>query len=182
MEDDSIDMENDSIDMECHLKMTVSIWKMTVSIWKMTLIKMTVSTWKMTGSIWDRLSPYLGARGADGVQHVGGGGGGDRARGAVHAEEHHARASHVLVAGHEREGERDASACIRRHQDFALAPVLVAHHVIGCYWRERKTGREREGRESEGGRVSVFEEAPGFRLGPRACHIIGCHMTHVTRV
>jgi hypothetical protein len=38
--------------------------------------------------------------------------------------------------------ERDASACIRRHQAFALAPV-----------RER--------------RFRVYKEAPGFRSGPR---------------
>ena len=53
----------------------------------------------------------------------------------------------------ERERERNASACMRRHQAFALAPV-----------RER--------------RVSVYEEAPGFRPGPRERDASGCTRRH----
>jgi hypothetical protein len=59
--------------------------------------------------------------------------------------------------------ETDACACIRRHQDFALAPV-----------RER--------------RVRVYTEAPGFRPAPRAvarallCHRVACVVTRTPSV
>jgi hypothetical protein len=58
--------------------------------------------------------------------------------------------------------ERDASACIRRHHAFALAPVRERRFRV---YKEapgfRLGPRERERR------VSEYEEAPGFRLGPR---------------